>query len=335
MSKPWQQYQDSVADFFRELEFDVEVEWDVIGARGTHAIDVVATKTIFGVKVLWIVECKLWRSAVPKEKVLTLAQISADVGADRAFLLSESGFQSGALRASEHSNVTLTSLDDLRERARSDLETVQLKALERSLRDLQSRMHRDLQATDYAALSQGGKPAPIDHLADLFEILVIAFPRARAGEFPLALGGQQLTDASAFIRKAGDIYAAASFGFAELQTSALEALRAAAHLVEPFAESVGRFLDAGEADLFASDRPPGEALACMKDVAAKADPLRDKLPIGLALKPVQKVMRALIDGPYLLLANSEEDRKHWRAARMVVEQAITELKKAAFKPPSI
>lgn len=74
---------------------------------------------------------------------------------------------------------------------------------------------------------------------------------------------------------------------------------------------------------------PPLSLACMKDVAAKADPLRDKLPRGPALNPVEKVMRALIDGPYLLLGNGEADRRCWRAARMVVEQAITDLKPAA------
>lgn len=42
-----------------------------------------------------VVENKLWGSPISKEKVLTLQQIANNVGADRSFLLSESGFQAG------------------------------------------------------------------------------------------------------------------------------------------------------------------------------------------------------------------------------------------------
>jgi hypothetical protein len=59
------------------------------------------------------VECKAWQSNVPKEKVAALSAILQDIGADRGFLLSEKGFQSGALRMAEKSNITLTSLADL------------------------------------------------------------------------------------------------------------------------------------------------------------------------------------------------------------------------------
>lgn len=45
--------------------------------------------------------------------MLVLSGVLLDVGADRGFLLSETGFQSGALRMAEKSNITLTSLDDL------------------------------------------------------------------------------------------------------------------------------------------------------------------------------------------------------------------------------
>jgi hypothetical protein len=66
-----------------------------------------------GIAFVWIIECKSWKTNVPKEKVAALFAIIQDVGADRAFLLSEKGFQSGALRMGESSNITLTSLADL------------------------------------------------------------------------------------------------------------------------------------------------------------------------------------------------------------------------------
>lgn len=61
----------------------------------------------------WIIECKAWKNNIPKEKVTALSAIVQDVGADRGFLLSEVGFQSGAIRAARSSNITLTSLEDL------------------------------------------------------------------------------------------------------------------------------------------------------------------------------------------------------------------------------
>lgn len=73
-------------------------------------VDVLVHTVFAGVGVTWVIECKLWKTAIPKEKVLTLAQVASDVGADRAFLLSESGFQAGAIRAAQNTNITLTSM---------------------------------------------------------------------------------------------------------------------------------------------------------------------------------------------------------------------------------
>ena len=44
---------------------------------------------------------------------MALTSIVQDIGADRGFLLSEVGFQSGAILAARSSNITLTSLEDL------------------------------------------------------------------------------------------------------------------------------------------------------------------------------------------------------------------------------
>ena len=44
---------------------------------------------------------------------MALTAIVQDIGADRGFLMSESGFQSGAIKATKNSNITLTSLADI------------------------------------------------------------------------------------------------------------------------------------------------------------------------------------------------------------------------------
>ncbi len=113
MSTSWREYQESTANFFRRLGLSAQIECEVDGARGRHAIDVYVEGQLYGIPFKWIIECKAWKSSIPKEKVMALGAIVQDVGADRGFLLSESGFQSGALRVARNTNITLSSLDDL------------------------------------------------------------------------------------------------------------------------------------------------------------------------------------------------------------------------------
>jgi hypothetical protein len=113
----WHDYQERAADFFRTLGMDANVDERVEGARGQHDVDVVVRATRAGIEQLWVVECKLWRRSVDKEPVAALANIVQDVGADRGIMLSEKGFQAGAIRLASLSNITLTSLADLNENA--------------------------------------------------------------------------------------------------------------------------------------------------------------------------------------------------------------------------
>jgi len=109
----WQDYQQQTAEFFCGLGLTATIEKAVTGARGVHKIDVYVEGDYMGIAFTWVVECKNWKTNIPKEKVAALTAILQDVGADRGFLLSETGFQSGALRMAEKCNITLTSLADL------------------------------------------------------------------------------------------------------------------------------------------------------------------------------------------------------------------------------
>ena len=109
----WSEYQKKAADFFSSIGLKTEIEFKVQGVRGVHVIDVYASGTYCGIQFNWVVECKSWKNNIPKEKVMALYSIVQDVGADRGFLLSEVGFQSGALLAARSSNITLTSIGDL------------------------------------------------------------------------------------------------------------------------------------------------------------------------------------------------------------------------------
>lgn len=145
MSSTWKLYQTSAAEFFHKRGFTAKLEHEVTGARGKHEIDVFVTGKIKGIAFRWVVECKAWNSNIPKEKVMALLSIVQDVGADRGFLLSETGFQSGAIRAVNNTNITLTSLADLEIETRKYIagdEVSMLRGRRKVIHDRLWRLHK-------------------------------------------------------------------------------------------------------------------------------------------------------------------------------------------------
>lgn len=129
MANTWKEYQEEAAAFFRTLGLNSETDVTVQGVRTTHDIDVLVKSHHVGFDITWIVECKHWKSRVSKLHVLALREIVADVGADRGILLSEGGFQSGAIEAATLTNVHVTSLADVRRTARTEILSMRLREL--------------------------------------------------------------------------------------------------------------------------------------------------------------------------------------------------------------
>lgn len=136
----WREYEVAAAEFFRELGLQAEHDQKVKGARATHQVDVLVTTRQFGIEQMWVVECKLRTRLVEKQCVMTLAGVVDDVGADRGFLLSEVGFQSGAVQAARKRNITLTSLADLRANAEDDLAALELTRARQKIAQLTDRL---------------------------------------------------------------------------------------------------------------------------------------------------------------------------------------------------
>ncbi|MFM7346634.1 MAG: restriction endonuclease [Tagaea sp.] len=122
----WSEYQERVAGFFREIGFSAETNVRVDGVRTASDIDVLVKSKHLGFEVVWIVECKNWKAKVSKVNVFALRQIVIDVGADRGILLSESGFQSGAIEAAQLTNVHLNSLSGLIQNATEQVYSAKL-----------------------------------------------------------------------------------------------------------------------------------------------------------------------------------------------------------------
>ena len=63
-----------------------------------------------------VVECKLWKSRVTKEKVMALKSIVDDLGVDKGIIICEKGFQKGAISAAKKTNIELiTCLENFEE----------------------------------------------------------------------------------------------------------------------------------------------------------------------------------------------------------------------------
>ena len=171
--------QETTAEFFRRLGCTAEVETTVEGVRGKHKIDVLVTGVSHSIPFLWIAECKFWKTNIPKDKVLILQNIVQDVGADRGFLLSEVGFQSGAIRASRNSNITLSSLDDLKLEANPYLIQSETEEILQRRDRAQKRLQKLHKQTDTC----------ISHfMTPMTEILFIDFALddGLAGKFPVS-----------------------------------------------------------------------------------------------------------------------------------------------------
>lgn len=110
----WKEFQEITAQVFRQVGCSAEVDVPIQGVRFIHDIDVYVTFKNFGFEEKWIIECKFWKSNIPKEKVLALKSIVDDVGAHRGLIISEKGFQTGAINGSKNTNIELITLNELK-----------------------------------------------------------------------------------------------------------------------------------------------------------------------------------------------------------------------------
>ncbi|MGC1550956.1 MAG: restriction endonuclease [Rhodanobacter sp.] len=248
----WKQYQEDVAELLRSLGFTATVEAKLSGARGVHKIDVHATQTAYGFPITWIVECKYWNKAVPKEKVLVLGQIAADIGADRGFLLSESGFQSGTVLASQNTNVTLTSLPDLRENTQAELTRIVLVQIAQRAYVLEKIAQRHFHPGIYRR-ADGLGTRLLELLARLFTLKTIALPNAQAGDFPVHLfDGAYIEDPPTFLAAAKAELETIAYELDALVAESAEPSEQILRLVETFIATVNDFLEAAQRALSAS-----------------------------------------------------------------------------------
>jgi hypothetical protein len=184
----WKDYQEEAAAYYRQLGLSAETDATIDGARGRHKVDVAVRGNRAGVDFLWIVECKYWNRAVPKEVVATLSAVIQDSGADRGIVLSRKGYQSGAPMLARLSNITLTSLDELRINTEDEYVRRQCALLSARCEAIYRAVHRRVTST--TSTRDGVREVTGTYPAGLDGLRVIGRTAVLEGAIKTALGGQ-------------------------------------------------------------------------------------------------------------------------------------------------
>lgn len=135
----WYQFQEDIKEHFDSLGADAESNIRVQGVRTSHDIDVLVKTRFLGENITWIIEAKYWNSKVTKAQVLVLRSIVDDIGADRGFIISIAGFQSGAFEAANNTNVKLKTFAELKSDTKDLIEAEIIKTYYKRLLLLEDR----------------------------------------------------------------------------------------------------------------------------------------------------------------------------------------------------
>jgi len=322
------------------MGFNVVIEETLEGARGKHEIDVVARTSLGGVATLWIVECKYWKTSVPKAQVLTLAQIAQDVGANHAFLLSERGFQAGAIAAVSRTNVSLTNIQELKAVAADSIAELSIR---QSLTDVKA-LEKELQDLLLGQRLRTPPPPRLDETVTLLGAcleVTMAATAALTARYPVRLPTMLSPTASEsayepaavaaalgdtvheIARRSGTLKAAVSAAVIEAAKDAEELIRRAQELV---AISEALLQDTSHTEM--EEAKLRDAVRAMKAVGDQAEKLRD-VPAEKLRASTGALMRNLVDGLYLWLADPARTPETWEQARDGAEAAISGLSAAA------
>lgn len=116
----WRDLQRQVATILSDAGMAVETEKTVQTARGHVEVDVHAEDRLRGRRYVVAVECKHWRARVPQTVIHAFRTVVSEMGANAGYLVSSSGFQSGAMTAAELTNVRLVTWEEFQAEFASD-----------------------------------------------------------------------------------------------------------------------------------------------------------------------------------------------------------------------
>lgn len=197
--KKWYQFQEDICKHFQSIGVEAATNVTVQGVRTKHDIDVLVQTKYLGEDLTWVIEAKHWKSNVPKEKVLALRTIADDIGADKGFIISLSGFQTGAIEAAQSSNISLKTFEELKEATSALIEDSILSGYEERARLLDKKYWSH---SKYVRREYDLRPELCDNSlrfsgADVLSRVAYALGNAKRQAYPIHVG-------TSYSRKAGE-----------------------------------------------------------------------------------------------------------------------------------
>jgi hypothetical protein len=104
-----------VAEILTECGLTVQHQAVLHLPRGVVTVDVLAQELIENITYQIICECKNWSTNVPQEKVHAFRTVVIEAGANRGYIISRTGFQSGAIEAARSTNIELVTFAEFQE----------------------------------------------------------------------------------------------------------------------------------------------------------------------------------------------------------------------------
>lgn len=112
----WEQLEELVAAILTECGMQAKRQVTLNLPRGNVDVDVFSEERVDGIVHRTICECKFWKANVPKEIVHAFRTVMQETGANRGYIISRAGFQSGAYDAAQATNIELVTFAEFQER---------------------------------------------------------------------------------------------------------------------------------------------------------------------------------------------------------------------------
>ena len=109
----WRDLQNKVCLLLSQSGFEAEIEKVISTPRGEVEIDVFAIDSRSIDKITYVVECKNWCVPVNQSVIHAFTTVMSEIGSNIGYIVSKAGFQNGAIRYTNHTNIKLFSFIEL------------------------------------------------------------------------------------------------------------------------------------------------------------------------------------------------------------------------------
>lgn len=116
----WQELENRVQEILNKSGFNAEKDKTIKLVRGEAKIDVFAEKIDSDPPLKIICECKYWENNIPQTIIHSFRTVVSDCGANLGYVIAKTGFQEGAISASELTNIQLVTWEKFQDIFRKD-----------------------------------------------------------------------------------------------------------------------------------------------------------------------------------------------------------------------